>query len=246
MNNFYEKEMLVTAAYVDPRCEVGVFQATVLLQDCMTELFYQYQCDAIRLSRSHGVVWAVARTKLRCEKPIRWMDRIRLKAFPVKVSSVAVHLNLLVESLDGTPLLRARQEMCAIDVESHRLRRMESTPFPMDMDLLAPAYSAPYVRMKLKLGQEALVYSYRARAMDTDMNGHINNVNYLRFLLDARPVSFWAAHTVREVDIHYVKEGREGDELEIYCQEEPQALSLQIKRGEETLIKAFLMLEDRA
>ena len=98
----------------------------------------------------------------------------------------------------------------------------------------------------VKLGQEALVYSYRARAMDTDMNGHINNVNYLRFLLDAHPVSFWAAHTVREVDIHYVKEGREGDELEIYCQEEPQALSLQIKRGEETLIKAFLMLEERA
>ena len=173
------------------------------------------------------------------------MDRVRLKAFPVKVSSVAVHLNFLLEALDGTPLIRGRQEMCAIDVDGHSLRRVETTPFPMDMELLPPVFTEPYQRRKLKLGEEDLVYRYRVRTMDTDMNGHLNNVNYIRLLLDVRPSAFWDAHRVRDFDIHYVNEGMEGDALEVCCQEEEGLLSVLIKCGETSLVKAFLVLEDR-
>lgn len=105
MKNHYTKELLITSTYSDRFCELGLTQATLLLQDAMTELFYTYQCDAIRLSQSHQVIWAVARTKLRYDGPIRWMDRVKLTAFPVKVSPVAIHLNLLLEGMDGTPLL---------------------------------------------------------------------------------------------------------------------------------------------
>lgn len=173
MKNHYEKEVNLTSTYSDRRCELGIFQAALLLQDAMTELFYQYRCDAIRLSRTHQVVWAVARTKICYDKEMLWMDHIRLKVFPVKVSPISIHLNVLLETLDGEPLLRARQEMCAIDVRDHSLRRVDSTPFPMDMDLLRPVVTAPCRRMKLKLGEECLVYSYQVRTMDTDLNHHI-------------------------------------------------------------------------
>lgn len=246
MKNCYEKEMLIAAAYVDRRCEMGVFQAGLLLQDGLTELFYQYQCDAIRLSQTHGVVWAVARTKIRYDKDIFWMDRVRMKAFPVKVSPVAVHLNFLVETTDGTPLLRARQELCAIDVVNHSLRRVDSTPFPVDLELLPPVLTEPCRRMKLKLGPDYLAYRYQVRTMDTDMNGHVNNVNYIRLLMDVRPSAFWDSHRILEFDIHYVNEGMEGEELQVYCQEEGMELSILIKRGETTLIKAFLLLEMRS
>ena len=72
MKNHYTKELLITSTYSDRFCELGLTQATLLLQDAMTELFYTYQCDAIRLSQSHQVIWAVARTKLRYDGLIRW------------------------------------------------------------------------------------------------------------------------------------------------------------------------------
>lgn len=117
------KRSELTSTYSDRRCELGIFQAALLLQDAMTELFHQYRCDAIRLARTHQVVWAVARTKICYDKEMLWMDHIRLKVFPVKVSPISIHLNVLLETLDGEPLLRARQEMCAIDVRDHSLRR---------------------------------------------------------------------------------------------------------------------------
>ena len=73
MNNHYTKELLLASAYSDRFCELGLVQATLLTQDAMTELFYSYQCDAIRLSQSHQVIWAVARTKIRYDAPIRWI-----------------------------------------------------------------------------------------------------------------------------------------------------------------------------
>ncbi len=51
LKNHYEKEVNLTSTYSDRRCELGIFQAALLLQDAMTELFHQYRCDAIRLSR---------------------------------------------------------------------------------------------------------------------------------------------------------------------------------------------------
>ena len=86
MKNHYEKEVNLTSTYSDRRCELGIFQAALLLQDAMTELFHQYRCDAIRLSRTHQVVWAVARTKICYDKEMLWMDHIRLKVFPVSIS----------------------------------------------------------------------------------------------------------------------------------------------------------------
>ena len=245
MKNYYEKEMLVTATYTDRRCEMGPFHAALLIQDGMTEFFAQYQCDAIRMSQSHGAVWAIARTKAHYDRDIFWMDRVRLKVFPAKISSVAVHLNILVESLDGHPLLRARQELCAIDVADHSLRRIETTPFPMALEPLPPIFTEPYQRMKLKLEEDSLVYRDLVRTMDTDMNGHINNTHYIRLMLDAYPSSFWDAHRVAGFDIHYVNEGVEGEELGFYTREEENSLAVQVKRGETTLVKAFFSLQDR-
>ena len=211
----------------------------------MTEFFHQYDCDAIQMSRTHQAVWAIARTKIVMDQDILWMDRIKIKIFPVKISNVAIHLNILFESLDGHPLLRARQELCAIDSVNHTLRRIDTTPFPMDLLTMEPVLTTPCRRMKLKLGPEHQLYTHTVRTMDTDMNQHMNNTSYFRLILDTRPSSFWDTWKVQEFDIHHVNESVEGEELQICCQEEPGALSAQIKRGETTLIKAFLLLSKR-
>lgn len=99
--------------------------------------------------------------------------------------------------------------------------------------------------MKLKLGEECLVYSYQVRTMDTDLNHHMNNTNYIRLILDAQPSSFWDRYRVQEFDVHYVNESVEGEEIQVYCQTEAQEMAVQIKRGETTLVKAFLQLAQR-
>lgn len=242
MKNYYEKELLVSSTFADYACVMNIYQTTLVIQDAMTEFFHQYGCDAVRLSKTHAAVWAVARTKVRFEDHPFWMDRVRLRAWPVKITPIAVHLNVLIESPEGKPLVRCRQELCAIDVKDHSLRRVDSTPFPMELALLPPALPDPCRRMKMDLGEEKKVFSHKVRTSDTDMNRHMNNAAYIRLICDCLPSEFWDRKQIREFDIQYVNESVEGETLDAYLELEEEAGSVQMKLGEKTLIKSYFLL----
>lgn len=80
MNNTDSMEQKVTAAFTDRRCEMDIFHASQLFQDAFTEFFAQYGCDAIRMSKSHGAVWAIARSKIRYERLPLWGQTVRVRA----------------------------------------------------------------------------------------------------------------------------------------------------------------------
>ncbi len=245
MKNYLEKELLVSAAYVDRDCEMGPFHASLLFQDGMTELFHQYGCDAVGMSQSHGMVWAVVRSKLCYDRIPRWMEQVRLRAFPVKLTTLAVHLDSQVEALDGTPLVRCRQELCPIDVANHAMGRLNATPFPQDIELLPPVVTEPFRRRKVVVEEMELAYRHQVRTMDTDMNSHINNVAYVRLVADAFPSGFWDKHQVKTFDIQYANEGREGEALEILHRQEGQEHMVFVRAGERTLAKSFLQVQEK-
>lgn len=245
MNNTYSMEQKVSAAFTDRRCEMDISHASQLFQDAFTEFFAQYGCDAIRMSRSHGAVWAIARSKIRYERLPLWGETVRVRVLPVKLSAVSIHLNVVVESLDGATLVRCRQELCAVDVTDHSLRRVNTTPFPLDLPVEPPILDEPFRRKKVDLDEACLSYRHLVRSTDTDINGHMNNVAYVRLLLDAFPSAFWDRYFIRSFDIHYAAESREGEELSVYQQREGDTVDLQIKAGDRSLIKAFFQLEER-
>ena len=245
MKNYYATEQRITAAFSDRRCELGVYHASQLFQDAFTEFLSQYGCDTPSMSKSHGAVWAIARSKISYEEIPFWGDTVRIKAFPVKISSVTIHLNVLVESLEGKPLVRCRQELCAMDVTDHSLRRVDTTPFPMGLEVLPPVLDTPFRRKKVSLEESCLVCHHVVHSTDTDFNGHMNNVAYVRLLLDTFPSSFWDAHLVREFDIHYAAESREGEELQVYRKQAGDEVDFQIKADGRSLVKAFFRLETR-
>ena len=242
MKNYYEKELLVASTFADRACVMGIYQTTLLIQDAMTEFFHQYDCDAVHLIKSHSAVWAVARTKVRFDGHPFWMDRVRLRVWPVKITPIAVHLNVLIETPEGRPLVRCRQELCVIDADGHTLRRVDSTPFPMDMGTLPPALPDPCKRMKLDLGEEKRVFSHTVRTTDTDMNHHMNNAAYIRLVCDALPSEFWDRNQIQEFDVQYVNESVEGETLDVYLDLGEADGAVQMKLGEKTLIKSYFLL----
>ena len=74
------------------------------------------------------------------------------------------------------------------------------------------------------------------------MNRHMNNIAFVRLIGDALPSDFWDRRQIREFDIQYVNEGMEGDTLQVYRDLREEDCAVQIRRGEETLVKAFFLL----
>lgn len=244
MDNYYEKEMLLTSAFIDRNCRLGLYQVGMILQDVMTELFYQFGCDGVVVARDYSALWAFARFKFHMERCPVWMDRVRVRIFPVRVSPVTVHLNTEMETLTGETVLRCRQELCALDLRDHSLRKLVSLPYPMELPLCPPVYTAPYRRMKTVFSKENFVYEETIYPLDTDMNRHMNNVAYLRAVVNAFPAAFWDSHRIMDFDIHYLSEGREGDRVRVFLRDLGDDFAVQVESGERILVRAFLKTED--
>ncbi len=245
MNYYIEKEQSLVSTYVDHLCELGLFQASLLVQDAVTELLHQYGCDGIQMRQTHHVVWAIARTKICCDGLAHFMEPIRIRAYPVKLSPAAVHIEVIIETPNGTPLLRCRQELCAIDADTHQMRRLNTTPFPTDLPLLPAQVSEPFYRMKGIPSALSLACTHPIRTSDTDMNHHMNNAAYVRLILDAFPSSFWETYTVRSFDIQYLRESTEGTELSVFSVQDGLDFTLLIQAGETILTKCFLQMQER-
>lgn len=244
MDNYYEKEMLLTSAFIDRNCRLGLYQVGMILQDVMTELFYQFGCDGVVVAREYSALWAFARFQLHMERFPEWMDRVRVRVFPVRVSSVTVHLNTEIETLAGETVLQCRQELCALDLRDHSLRKLASMPYPRDLPLRPSVYTAPYCRMKTTFSQEDFIYEETIYPLDTDMNCHMNNVAYLRVVMNAFPAAFWNSHRVTDFDIHYLSEGREGERVQVFRRDAGNGCAVQVESDGRILVRAFLKIEN--
>ena len=64
-----------------------------------------------------------------------------------------------------------------------------------------------------------LANSFKALYSDVDINGHVNSVKYIEHVLDLFDIAYYRTHRLQRLEIAYVAEAHEGDNLCLYCQQ---------------------------
>lgn len=64
----------------------------------------------------------------------------------------------------------------------------------------------------------SLVRSIDTHYSDVDMNGHINSIKYIEHVLDLWSVDWYQQHTIKRIDVAYVAESHQGDQLNFYLE----------------------------
>lgn len=74
------------------------------------------------------------------------------------------------------------------------------------------------VKTPENLSLERIVDTYYS---DVDVNGHINSIKYIDHILDLWPLDWHKAHPLKRIDIAYVAETHQGDQLMLYTNKHP-------------------------
>ena len=64
-----------------------------------------------------------------------------------------------------------------------------------------------------------LVNSFKALYSDVDINGHVNSIKYIEHVLDLFDIAYYRTHRLQRLEIAYVAEAHEGDNLCLHCQQ---------------------------
>jgi acyl-ACP thioesterase len=206
---FYDKKVYIPTEYCDYTIRLGYCQSFFLLQNAMIDGFEVYDCGNKGLGERCNAYWAVTKTKLHINKRAFWGETVDVKSDYINDGKLRVNVKTKAYDKNGELLLSGAQELCVLDKESHRVKRLSDTCLP------EPEKQEPVAEFeKFKIPENSCAsYELTVRSQHIDMSRHVNNIEYIRMALDLFSVDELINDDISDIEVHYIGECREGETL---------------------------------
>lgn len=164
------------------------------------------------LSR-RGQVWMLSRMMVVVDSYPAWGQAVVVHTWPCGSKSLLALRDFELLDREGHRLAAATSGWLVFDLHSRRPLRIEPIiesirSFP---DRRSLGYDAP----KLTAAETPSPTVLKVRYSDLDLNNHVNNATYARWMLDSYPVEFHRSHQVRSLAINFLAELDGSDSVEL-------------------------------
>lgn len=162
--------------------------------------------------------WVLAQMLIRMEELPRFQDNIRIKTWSNGPDGRFALRDFEVSDAGGKIIGRASSAWLVIDIREKTICRLDE--YFRDYRYNEVEYVLERRPGRIKpLAAEREAGSLEVRFSDLDINGHVNNVRYIDFILDAFPHDFRMTHRMCEIEMNFLKESKAGQEI-VVMQEE--------------------------
>jgi len=191
---------------------VKIFSLMQYLQEIAALHAGQLGLGFDRLSEMGGY-WVLSNIRVEISRLPGWEDQVTLKTWPSGYSRTIATREFVGKDRNGAELFRAGSDWMVINKKTNRLKNL----FKLDLNL--PKNGAKALPEKLKRlepnGDYREVDVVRVPRSVIDLNGHVNNTEYVRWGIDALSRIFKLEESIRSVQATYLSEVFEGDELDL-------------------------------
>jgi acyl-ACP thioesterase len=156
----------------------------------------------------------LTRLKVRMARFPKWGETVSILTFPRGGRRIVAYRDFVLSGADGGEIGRATSEWMLIDLASSKVVAIPEGVFAAANTVRPPVFGdEPFAKLRwdcCETSPDAL--AFRARRGDIDLNGHVNNVHYIEWLMEGRPES---AGQCRELDIVFKSETLAGEEARV-------------------------------
>jgi len=176
--------------------------------------------------RTLGALWVVTRMGVEVLRQPEKGEKIYMETWPGKTRHLLFPRYYAIRSEAGETLARGAGVWMLIHPESRKML------FPEEIGLEVPDFSRgdepPLPDRRVRFPAELPGQSIHAAAeSEQDVNGHVNNVHYLRWAEALLPEGFAETHRLKSVWVEYRKEILVGQKVELRHAVEQDALFVQ-------------------
>lgn len=246
--NTYTKEIVTSYSYIDAGLRLGVVGAMRLSQDMVTEYYGAIGTDNITIKTHSGALWVMLRCAFHFKRMPVWNEKIVARSYMTEISTMHAVTETLFCTEKGEELFVSRHDMCPIDVQTRKLRTIESIVFPVNLPVeksfLPDAY-CKFERMNAKADSMEKILTHTATSHEIDFSNHINNICYAEYMLDGFGADCLRKQKPLYFEVHYISEGKEGEALSVFRgQKSEREYDFAIRLGEKDLTRAVYRYEE--
>jgi acyl-ACP thioesterase len=163
--------------------------------------------------QTQGLIWVLSRVKVEIIALPAWGDEVTLVTWPKGVERLFALRDFRLVGRNGEEMVRGTSCWLLVDVERLRPRRIESLnrTFPLNDREHALSESLDKIAVPPGLARK---YSRRVMTSDLDVNNHVNNTEYVRWIADCVEGDSGTQQLIRTMQINYLEEAKLADTLE--------------------------------
>ena len=207
---------IIGAGACDPNGCLSILGALTIVEDMVTATLDQMGINGIKMRSAYGALVVFSKNHVQFLQPIKWQDQVTVTCYISSKSLARLNVDVCVKNKAGQIAMYARTEVCAVDIESARIRRLDTVGISEHLKVYAPLHTMEWNTFS---GAGTLVDTVKVRTGNIDYAGHTNNVEYIRLLLNTFTLEEWRGGIVpRELQIVYANQSFLGDSLSIYCE----------------------------
>jgi len=160
--------------------------------------------------------WVLSRMKIKIIRPAKWKESIRIETFPTGIKGLFGARDFRIFDADDQIIALASSYWLVVDLKTHRPLR----PHDVVKDMPIGNYNEVFEEELDKLpplSQEAkFIEDIKIHYSDIDINRHVNNVKYLKWLVDAFPHEILTEKPISELEINFLHELKLGENIQIF------------------------------
>jgi len=235
MNLIYTKTVTILPSQVDAWGKLSLPHAFDLFMDTATEAAGAMGVGWDFLIQK-GLFWITVKARVRFIDPPQLLDTVDVVTWPEKPGEM--RCNRYYEIRRGDEVLaHGMTEWAIVSVQSGKPQPMADI-LPADLEYPdAPACPEPFARINSNFADPPFAH-HLVTNTDIDMARHMNNVAYVRAIVNAFPLKAWKALNVRQMDVIFLTSAHEGDTLRL--QQRREASPLGRRTGDALDIKGTL------
>ena len=199
----------------DPSGRMSLLGALTLVEDVVVDTLDKMEINGFKMRKQFGAVLVFSKNHVKFLQPIRWKEKVTVSCFISAKSVARLNVDVCVKNQHGEIALYARTEVCAVDVESARIRRLDAVGIGEKIRVYAPLVEMEWQAVD---PAEQLVDTVTVRTANIDYAGHTNNVEYIRLLLNTFTLDEWRGGiATKELQVAYLNQSFLGDKLDIFA-----------------------------
>lgn len=200
---------------VDARGHLTVAAVCNYLQDAAGCHAHALGVSIDQLHQSH-LTWVLIRMRVELDRDLEWQDRLQIHTWPSDQDRLISQRDFLLFDGVGRTSGRCVTQWVVMDMQRWRPQRLTALPKPLPKPDRPRAMENMPARIDAVEGVKPEL-SFRVGDRDLDRNGHVNNVRYIEWALEALPASVRNTCGLRTLDINFTGEAFHAENLLAGC-----------------------------
>lgn len=216
MKNYLHKKLPILSYYIDFSKKLSLPACMGMFQDIANDHGKQIGADRWSLLKNSNAFWVITKVKMQIIEMPELDQKVDVTTWTIDNTAVKFERDCKIAH-NGKTLINLRSEWVALDATTRRIRPAKTIAYPFDIkNRKIRAVAEKYSNFSYDISNADLCYSRTILSSDIDVNNHVNNCYYSKFVLDCFSTNFLKENKLTSYEIHFINECTEGETLDLY------------------------------